>query len=103
MPQDNNGNELAVGDVVVCRFRITNFVADSDKLNLLAEHFKGHRGLPDDWRIALESRQVSLYQGSPIAQPQEVAAIAEPEESAAAEPVEVEGSHSHHRKPRRVE
>jgi hypothetical protein len=62
MPQDANGTEIHVGDIVTCRFRVTNVVADSEKLNLLVEHFKGHRGLPDDYRLALESRQVDVVQ-----------------------------------------
>jgi hypothetical protein len=62
MPQDANGTEIQVGDVVTCRFRVTNIIADAATLNLLCAHFKGHDGLPDDYRIALESGQVDVYQ-----------------------------------------
>jgi hypothetical protein len=61
MPQDANGNEIAVGDVVTCQFRVTNIIADAEKLNLLCEHFKGHEGLPDDYRISLDSARVDVY------------------------------------------
>jgi hypothetical protein len=64
MPQDANGTEIQVGDVVTCKFRVTNFVADSDKLNVLAEHFKGHKGLPDDYRIPLEAREVEVIESA---------------------------------------
>ena len=62
MPQDANGTDIEVGDVVTCRFRVTNIIADAPTLNLLCAHFKGHDGLPDDFRIALESGQVDIYQ-----------------------------------------
>jgi hypothetical protein len=62
MPQDANGTEIEVGDVVTCRFRVTNIIADAQTLNLLCAHFKGHDGLPDDFRITLESGQVDIYQ-----------------------------------------
>jgi hypothetical protein len=60
MPQDRNGKELAVGDVVACKFRIANVISDSAQLNLLVQHYGGHEGIPDDWRMSLESGQVIL-------------------------------------------
>jgi|SoimicMinimDraft_17_1059745.scaffolds.fasta_scaffold34016_2 hypothetical protein len=58
MAQDKNGVELQVGDVIACKFRVTNVIADAAKLNLLAEHYQGHKEQPSDWRLQLESSQV---------------------------------------------
>jgi hypothetical protein len=67
MAQDKNGNELHVGDVIACKFRVTNVIADAAKLNLLVEHFEGHEQSPDDWRLQLESSQVILMGGAAAA------------------------------------
>jgi hypothetical protein len=60
MPQDRNGKDLHVGNVVACKFRITNTVSDSEKMNLLVKHFDGNEGIPDDWRLQLASSSVVL-------------------------------------------
>lgn len=64
MAQDKNGKELQVGDVVGGTFRITNVIADAQKLNLLVAHFEGHKETPDDWRLQLESQQVFFINGA---------------------------------------
>jgi hypothetical protein len=58
MAQDKNGLELQVGDVVACKFRVTNVISDASTRNLLVEHYQGHKETPDDWRLQLESSQV---------------------------------------------
>lgn len=66
MPLDANGTEVKIGDVITCRFVVRSFIADSQQVNLLCGHFKGHAGIPDDWRIPLESTQVDVYQSAEV-------------------------------------
>jgi hypothetical protein len=66
MPLDANGTEIQIGDVITCRFVVRSFIADSQTVNLLCGHFKGHAGIPDDWRLPLESTQVDIYQSAEV-------------------------------------
>jgi hypothetical protein len=63
MAQDANGNDVKPGDIVSCKFKVMDLIADSDTLNLLVAHDAGHNALPDDWRIELESSHVELVSG----------------------------------------
>lgn len=92
MIEDKNGKQLQVGDVIACKFRIANVIADAPKLNLLVEHFEGHKETPDDWRLQLESSQVIL-----IAPPehQSHAKTAQPDAKVEHEPAELPEHKSH--------
>lgn len=68
-PQDRTGKEISIGDIVSVRFEVTNFVSDSDTRNLLVRHFDPQTGLPDDYRMSVDSRTVEVLSGLVAADP----------------------------------
>jgi hypothetical protein len=104
MIQDSNGIEIKTGDVVSARFRVMDLIADSEGLNLLVVHAEGHAGVPDDWRLELESTQVTREgePDAPATQPSKAAAPAKLQATHAthdkhSEPEEEEPADTHHR------
>lgn len=58
MFEDRNGNSLLPGDVVAVRMQVTNLIEDSIARNLVVRHYDHMTGLPDDYRLTLDSAQV---------------------------------------------
>lgn len=102
MIQDSNGIEIKRGDFVMAHFRVMDLIADSENLNLLVVHAEPQPGVPEEWRLELQSSKVvrlgeeetpagmEAGSGKPAA-PKAAAAAArkpaeEPEEDPAEEP-----------------
>lgn len=59
---DRKGNEIAIGSTVLLRLTVSNFIADSERVNLICAYADRHPGLPDDYRVALSSEFVEVLQ-----------------------------------------
>jgi hypothetical protein len=58
---DRTGNELKEGDVVLVKMTIHNIISDSERINVLLGHTEKQPGQPEDFRLAVSSDTVMLF------------------------------------------